>query len=145
MSFRIGYLARIVGVAQFFVVHGIAGSAWAGPYSWARNNIGDLGNAHCALQPEPEPRYICSPERGLMNGSFVTLGILLVVGVALTGGALWRTGRTAAMARLLLTVPAWDSWRSGRLPPMSTRTSMFWAPSSSWRRATSVSSWPGSV
>ncbi|MEV4943383.1 DUF998 domain-containing protein [Streptomyces zaomyceticus] len=103
MRVRIGYMAWIVGVAQFFVVHGIAESAWARPYSWARNNISDLDNAHCALQPEPEPRYVCSPEHGLMNGSFVTLGVLLVVGVALTGGALWRTGRTAAMARLLLT------------------------------------------
>ncbi|MFD7961721.1 DUF998 domain-containing protein [Streptomyces zaomyceticus] len=102
MRVRVGYLAWIVGVAQFFVVHRIAESAWARPYSWARNNISDLGNAHCAVQPEPEPRYICSPEHGLMNGSFITLGVLLVVGVVLTGGALWRTGRTAAMARLLL-------------------------------------------
>ncbi|MFD0034160.1 DUF998 domain-containing protein [Streptomyces sp. NPDC127172] len=87
---------------QFFVIHGIAESAWARPYSWARNNISDLGNAHCALQPEPEPRYICSPEHGLMNVSFVALGVLLVVGAALTGGVLWRRGRAAAMARLLL-------------------------------------------
>ncbi|MGW7574106.1 DUF998 domain-containing protein [Streptomyces sp. NPDC054765] len=102
MRVRIGYSAWIVGVVQFFVVHGIAESAWARPYSWARNNISDLGNAHCALQPEPEPRYICSPEHGLMNVSFVALGVLLVVGAALTGGVLWRRGRAAAMARLLL-------------------------------------------
>ncbi|MER6452872.1 DUF998 domain-containing protein [Streptomyces sp900105245] len=87
---------------QFFVIHGIAESAWARPYSWARNNISDLGNAHCALQPEPEPRYICSPEHGLMNVSFVALGVLLVVGAALTGGVLWRRGPAAVMARLLL-------------------------------------------
>ncbi|MEU8586802.1 DUF998 domain-containing protein [Streptomyces sp. NPDC048664] len=89
-------------MVQFFVVHGIAESAWARPYSWARNNISDLGNAHCALQPEPEPRYVCSPEHGLMNASFVTLGTLLVVGAALAGGVLWRRGRAAAVARLLL-------------------------------------------
>ncbi|WP_447039651.1 DUF998 domain-containing protein [Streptomyces sp. DSM 118878] len=87
---------------QFFVIHGIAESAWARPYSWARNNISDLGNAHCALQPEPEPRYICSPEHGLMNVSFIALGVLLVAGAALIGGALWRGGRAAAVARLLL-------------------------------------------
>ncbi|WP_328923352.1 DUF998 domain-containing protein [Streptomyces sp. NBC_00190] len=89
-------------MVQFFVLHGISESAWARPYSWARNNISDLGNAHCALQPEPEPRYVCSPEHGLMNVSFVALGVLLVVGAALTRGGLWRRGRAAAVARLLL-------------------------------------------
>ncbi|CAM5711092.1 hypothetical protein SALBM135S_01631 [Streptomyces alboniger] len=89
-------------MVQFFVTHWMAESAWARPYSWARNNISDLGNAHCALQPEPEPRYICSPEHGLMNASFVVLGVLLVVGVALTRGVLWRRGRAAVSARLLL-------------------------------------------
>ncbi|MEV7566270.1 DUF998 domain-containing protein [Streptomyces tanashiensis] len=102
MKLRIGYSAWIVGVVQFFVVHRITESAWDRPYSWARNNISDLGNAHCALQAEPEPRYVCSPEHGLMNGSFVALGVLLVVGVALTGGAPWRGGRAATAARLLL-------------------------------------------
>lgn len=102
LKVRIGYSAWVVGVVQFFVIHGIAESAWARPYSWARNNISDLGNAHCALQSEPEPRYICSPEHGLMNVSFIVLGVLLVVGAALTGGVLWRRGPAAAVARLLL-------------------------------------------
>ncbi|MFF1695389.1 DUF998 domain-containing protein [Streptomyces sp. NPDC058257] len=102
MKARIGYAAWIVGVAQFFVIHGIAEAAWAKPYSWARYNISDLGNAHCALQAEPEPRYVCSPEHGLMNGAFIALGSLLVLGVALTGAGLWRRGRSAIAARLLL-------------------------------------------
>ncbi|MFG2666831.1 DUF998 domain-containing protein [Streptomyces sp. NPDC048387] len=89
-------------MVQFFVIHRITESAWARPYSWARNNISDLGNAHCALQPQPAPRYICSPDHGLMNVSFVALGVLLVVGVALTGGAFLRRGRVASVARLLL-------------------------------------------
>ncbi len=102
MRVRIGYSAWTAGVVQFFAIHGIAESAWARPYSWARNNISDLGNAHCALQPDPEPRYVCSPEHGLMNASFVILGVLLVVGVALTGGVLWRSSGAAVAARLLL-------------------------------------------
>ncbi|MFE5710667.1 DUF998 domain-containing protein [Streptomyces sp. NPDC056501] len=102
MKVRIGYAAWVVGVVQFFVVHGIAESAWARPYSWALNNISDLGNARCALQAAPEPRYVCSPEHGLMNGSFIALGVLLVVGAVLTGDALWRKGPAAALARLLL-------------------------------------------
>ncbi|MFF3915909.1 DUF998 domain-containing protein [Streptomyces sp. NPDC001852] len=101
MKARIGYIAWVAGVAQFFVAHGIVESAWSRPYSWARNNISDLGNAHCAVQPEPEPRYVCSPEHGLMNASFVTLGMLLVVGVVFTG-ALWRRGAAAVVARCLL-------------------------------------------
>ncbi|QEV06590.1 DUF998 domain-containing protein [Streptomyces prasinus] len=107
---RIGYLAWVVGVAQFFVVHGIVESAWARPaYSWARNNISDLGNVHCGLRTWPESRYICSPDHGLMNGSFIALGVLLVVGFVLTGGAggigggvPWLGGRVAALARMLL-------------------------------------------
>ncbi|MCZ1013086.1 DUF998 domain-containing protein [Streptomyces noursei] len=102
MKSRIGYCAWIVGVGQFFAVHVVVESAWARPYSWARNNISDLGNALCALQPDPEPRYICSPEHGLMNASFITLGVLLVVGVALAGGVVWRRGPLAAGSRLLL-------------------------------------------
>jgi hypothetical membrane protein len=88
-------------VVQFFVVHGIVESAWTRPYSWARNNISDLGNAHCAMQSQPEPRYICSPEHNLMNASSIALGTLLVIGVVLTG-ALWRRGASATVARLLL-------------------------------------------
>ncbi|MBB4792591.1 DUF998 domain-containing protein [Streptomyces nodosus] len=101
MKTRIGYAAWVAGVVQFFAVHGIVESAWARPYSWARNNISDLGNAHCAMQSDPEPRYICSPEHGLMNASFIALGTLLVVGVAFTG-ALWRRGATAVVTRCLL-------------------------------------------
>ncbi|MEU5535792.1 DUF998 domain-containing protein [Streptomyces sp. NPDC020362] len=101
MRSRIGYAAWVAGVVQFFVVHGIVESAWVRPYSWARNNISDLGNAHCAMQSEPEPRYICSPEHGLMNASFIALGMFLVVGVVLTG-PLWRTSATGIAARWLL-------------------------------------------
>ncbi|CAL9300718.1 DUF998 domain-containing protein [Streptomyces sp. SudanB182_2057] len=101
MRVRIAGAAWLAGVAQFFAVHGIAQSAWDRPYSWARNNISDLGNARCAVQPDPTPRYVCSPEHGLMNGSFVVLGALLVVGVVLSG-PLWRRGATARVARVLL-------------------------------------------
>lgn len=101
MKARIGYSTWIAGVMQFFVTHGIVESAWARPYSWARNNISDLGNAHCAVQQEPEPRYICSPEHGLMNVSFIALGALLVVGAALTG-PMWRPGAATIVVRILL-------------------------------------------
>ncbi|MEV8063736.1 DUF998 domain-containing protein [Streptomyces antimycoticus] len=88
-------------MVQFFAVHWFVESAWARPYSWARNNISDLGNAHCALQSDPEPRYVCSPEHAAMNASFIALGTLLVVGIALTG-ALWRRGSASTVTRFLL-------------------------------------------
>ncbi|WP_146608316.1 hypothetical protein [Streptomyces sp. NTH33] len=87
-----------------------------------------------AVQPGPEPRYVCSPEHGLMNASFVVLGALLVVGVAFTG-ALWRRGATAIVARCLPAcrpAPTWDSCGPGRYPWTSTRTSTSWVPCSSW-------------
>ncbi|ASQ92194.1 DUF998 domain-containing protein [Streptomyces sp. 11-1-2] len=98
---RIGYSAWVAGVVQFFAVHWFVESAWARPYSWAWNNISDLGNAHCALQPDPEPRYVCSPEHAAMNASFIALGTLLVIGTALTG-TLWRRGSASTVTRLLL-------------------------------------------
>lgn len=101
MRDRIGRAAWVAGVAQFFVCHGLAESAWARPYSWARNNISDLGNARCAWQPDPEPRYVCSPRHALMNTSFAALGLLLAAGVVLTG-ALWRRGGAAVLCRALL-------------------------------------------
>lgn len=101
MRARIGYSAWVAGVVQFFAVHWFVESAWARPYSWARNNISDLGNAHCALQSDPEPRYVCSPEHAAMNASFIALGTLLVVGIALTG-ALWRRGSASTVTRFLL-------------------------------------------
>ncbi|MFJ3159899.1 DUF998 domain-containing protein [Streptomyces kanasensis] len=87
-------------MVQFFVLHVVVESAWARPYSWARNDISDLGGAHCALRAEPEPRYVCSPEHALVNASFVALGALLVVGAVLTSGP-WRRGAAGAVARCL--------------------------------------------
>ncbi|MGW2488621.1 DUF998 domain-containing protein [Streptomyces sp. NPDC001606] len=101
MKVRIGCWAWIAAVVQFFAVQAVVESAWSRPYSWARNNISDLGNAHCALQRQPEPRYVCSPDHALMNGSFAALGALLVVGAVLTG-PLWHRSASALAARILL-------------------------------------------
>ncbi|MFI9626605.1 DUF998 domain-containing protein [Streptomyces sp. NPDC052042] len=101
MKERISCLAWVTGALQFFSIHLVVESAWSSPYSWARNNISDLGNAYCAMQSQPEPRYICSPAHDLMNFSFVALGALLAVGAVL-GRSLWLSSRTAKLARLLL-------------------------------------------
>ncbi|MET7617949.1 DUF998 domain-containing protein [Streptomyces sp. NPDC005408] len=98
---QVGFIAWAVGAVQFFLVHYVVESAWRRPYSWADNNISDLGNVHCGMQAEPELRYVCSPEHGLMIASFVVTGALLIVGVALTWGV-WGSGRSRLWARVLL-------------------------------------------
>lgn len=98
---RTGCFAWVVGVLQFFLMHAVVESSWPRPYSWARNNISDLGNVYCTTQAQPEPRYVCSPAHDLMNLSFLLLGTLLAVGTAFAG-FLWRRSRTATVARILL-------------------------------------------
>ncbi|WP_225730279.1 MULTISPECIES: DUF998 domain-containing protein [unclassified Nocardia] len=105
MSGRVGVVAWLAGAAQFLVVQLIVGAAWATPYSWADNNISDLGNVGCGMWDESRPRYVCSPLHGVMNVSFVAQGILLLVGVVLTG-AYWGRGAFGWTARILLMVAA---------------------------------------
>ncbi|WP_166020389.1 DUF998 domain-containing protein [Streptomyces chilikensis] len=115
MRDRLGHAAWVVAVAQFFVVHGIAESAWSRPYSWAEHNISDLGNVTCGPQGGPQPRYVCSPEHTLMNGSFVVLGVLFLAGAVLTG-TLWRRGPAGAAARAALGAAATGFALAGLAP-----------------------------
>ncbi|MER5479173.1 DUF998 domain-containing protein [Streptomyces sp. NPDC002734] len=104
MGDRLGQAAWVVGVTQFFVIHAIVESAWPRPYSWAVHNISDLGNVTCGPQGR-EPRYVCSPEHDLMNGSFIALSVLFLAGVVLAGG-LWRRGPAGLVARTALATTA---------------------------------------
>lgn len=103
MAARIGAAAWIVGAAQFLAVQLIVGSRWRTSYSWRDNNISDLGNVHCGMWDDSRPRYVCSPLHSLMNTSFAVQGVLLLVGVLLTG-VHWGRGRMAHSARLLFAV-----------------------------------------
>ena len=80
---RIGALAFITGIVQFFIVHLIVEHAWPTPYSWAYNNISDLGAVTCGPW-EGNGRYICSPLHVWMNVSFLIQGLLLILGLILT-------------------------------------------------------------
>ncbi|ATL66562.1 hypothetical protein CRH09_10430 [Nocardia terpenica] len=102
---RIGAVAWLVGAAQFLIAQLVVGAGWTTRYSWATNNISDLGNVGCGNWDESRPRYVCSPLHAVMNVSFIAQGVLLLVGVLLTG-AFW--GRTAMSwaARVLLAVGA---------------------------------------
>ena len=77
---RLGAWALILGVVQFFAFHLIVQSAWPEPYSWADNNISDLGAVGCGPW---DGRYVCSPLHAWMNASFVAQGALLAAGLVL--------------------------------------------------------------
>jgi hypothetical membrane protein len=63
---------------QFFIVQLVAGAAWNNPaYSWRLNAISDLGALNCG---EFDDRYVCSPSHGLMNISFILLGLAMAIG-----------------------------------------------------------------
>ncbi len=62
---------------QYFIVQLIVSSRWPVAYSWGNNAISDLGNTVCG---DYGPRYVCSPAHGLMNLSFIVLGLTMMSG-----------------------------------------------------------------
>ncbi|WP_405163158.1 DUF998 domain-containing protein [Nocardia sp. NBC_01499] len=105
MTGRIGAVAWLVGAAQFLIAQLVVGAAWTTHYSWATNNISDLGNVDCRIWDESRPRYVCSPLHAVVNASFLIEGVLLLVGVLMTGAFLGRTAMTRA-ARVLFAASA---------------------------------------
>jgi hypothetical membrane protein len=59
---------------QYFIVQVVVASVWKPPYSWRLNAISDLGATTCG---QFDARSVCSPLHGLMNASFLLLGILI--------------------------------------------------------------------
>jgi hypothetical membrane protein len=85
---RLGAVLYVSSI-QYFLVQLIAARRWSPPYSLSRNTISDLGNTACGNYGG---RLVCSPLHGLMNASFVVLGVAMVAGSAL----IWRgCGRVA--------------------------------------------------
>lgn len=72
----IGPLVWILSI-QYFVAQLVVALAWSPAYSWAHHLISDLGNTACGPY---SGRYVCSPEHGLMNASFILLGITMAIG-----------------------------------------------------------------
>jgi hypothetical membrane protein len=91
-----------VGVVQYAVVQIVAAAAWTRPYSWKNNYISDLGNTACGMfhVPHGTPYYVCSPDHGAMNASFVIFGVLTIVGAVLLR-RVWPAGH---LTRWALTV-----------------------------------------
>jgi hypothetical membrane protein len=66
-----------VSSIQFFAVQIFVAMQWNPPYSLARDTISDLGNTACGTF---NSRPVCSPLHGLMNASFIVLGIAMTAG-----------------------------------------------------------------
>jgi hypothetical membrane protein len=69
-----------VSSIQFFAVQVFVAMRWNPPYSLARDTISDLGNTACGTW---NARFVCSPLHGLMNASFIALGVAMTTGSAL--------------------------------------------------------------
>ena len=91
-----------VGVVQYAVAQIVAAAAWTRPYSLRNNYISDLGNTACGMfhVPHGTPYYVCSPDHGLMNTSFVIFGVLTIAGAVLLR-RIWPAGHLARWALIL--------------------------------------------
>src|SRR5207237_1098313 len=65
---------------QYFLFQFVVAHAWNLQYSLAHNTISDLGATVCG---QFNGRYVCSPQHGLMNLSFVLLGVTMFLGAGL--------------------------------------------------------------
>jgi len=91
---RFGAIAWLLAI-QFFIAQLVVQLAWATPYSLATNYISDLGNTHCGPYPSGSGAYVCSPWHAWMNGSFILLGMSILLGAALVRRA-FPPGRISA-------------------------------------------------
>jgi hypothetical membrane protein len=73
---RLGPVLYLAGT-QYFAVQLVVALRWPRPYNISRNTISDLGNTACGTW---NGRYVCSPLHDLMNGSFIVLGITMLLG-----------------------------------------------------------------
>ncbi len=62
---------------QYYITQVIVAMAWSLHYSLRFNTISDLGNTACGSYAG---RLVCSPQHALMNASFITLGITMIIG-----------------------------------------------------------------
>jgi hypothetical membrane protein len=76
----LGPLFWMVSV-QYYLIQILVAQAWTKPvYSISANTISDLGNTACGTYAG---HLVCSPLHGLMNISFITLGLTMIAGSVL--------------------------------------------------------------
>ncbi len=101
-TIRLGAIVWILAI-QFFIAQLLVQSAWTTPFSLTTNYISDLGNTTCGPYPVGSSLYVCSPWHALMNASFILLGMIILVGIALIYRA-FPSGRTRTIGLVLLTL-----------------------------------------
>lgn len=112
----LGAGAWIAAVAATFAGQFTAQAAWDSrdAYSWARNNISDLGMESCRTWG-PDDRFVCSPWHDVANIGFGLYGLLLVAGVIALMPVLQR-GVTGVIAAGLLCLTGLGSALVGAAP-----------------------------
>ena len=101
---RLGACCWLLATPLFLAAIVVTGLAWRHPsFSWAVNNISDLGNVTCGRWDTTRPRAVCSPWHAAMNSAMIATGVLLVLGAlftwsALGDGAATRTAQALTLA-----------------------------------------------
>jgi hypothetical membrane protein len=112
----IGALCWAAAAPLFLAANVVVGLAWDDPpFSWANNNISDLGNVTCGVWDTTRPRYVCSPWHDTMNAAFVLTAALLIAGLVLN----WRIlgqGKAARWGRWLMAFGAAGLGLAGAFP-----------------------------
>jgi hypothetical membrane protein len=100
---RLGAHSWLLAAPLFLAANVITGLAWRHPpFSWATNNISDLGNVTCGMWDTTRPREVCSPWHVVMNSAMIGTGVLLALGIMLTWPVLGRGVSTRAAQLLTL-------------------------------------------
>lgn len=100
----------------FFVVEAIVRSAWTTPYSYLENYISDLGAAECGtITINAYEAYVCSPLHPLMNGAYITVGALAIIGAILIRPALPK-GKLATIGLVLVSIAGAGAIVAGLFP-----------------------------
>ncbi|MGK5740577.1 DUF998 domain-containing protein [Micromonospora sp. URMC 103] len=98
-----GAYSLLLAAPVYLSANVIAGLAWRRPpFSWATNNISDLGNVTCGLWDTTRPRQVCSPWHTTMNVGMVATGLLIALGLLLARRALGRGVAARATTVLVL-------------------------------------------
>jgi len=109
-----GAIVYLFTAIQFVVGEWIAASAWVHPpYSYTKNYISDLGVTVCGDKPAKSlnshftqaGQILCSPKHGVMNTSFILLGVGFFIGTVLLMPTLSRRrGRAQAVMAAIFAI-----------------------------------------
>lgn len=103
----IGACAWTLSIA-FFIVQAIAQAASSRPFSLKTNLISDLGNTQCGVE-------ICSPLHGLVNATFIAVGLVHWFG-ATTRWSAWPGTIRVRAGLVSLSLAGWGLAYAGVFP-----------------------------